>query len=449
MPQKAERCQPHHLLTKSGMADQDEGKLGLWMTLCLAIGGMIGAGIFMLPVALAPFGSNAIVGWLVSSVGALLIAFALARMAGSGKDGGIQSYIEESFGPTIAYLVTWSFWCSVWAANAAVAIAAASAVSSVMPLLANPLVVAMIALGFVTLLTLVNALGARSAGGMAILTVAIKVLPLIAVVVILVMHWSTGQHLQPLAPAPLSVGNIGSTVALTFFAITGFETVLAPVNKVRNPSRTLPIAVMAGTAFVAFIYFFSSTAVLLLLPAPVVASSAAPFADVVGASWGKGAADLAALGMAVSAFGCLNGGILIAGEMAYSMALRGDLPRLFSRTRGLGTPVAGQALSSAIVAVLVGLNTSRTTAGLFTFMILLSTSSVLFLYFFGLLAGMKGRPSVAARGAFILGFIFLGYAFYGSGLEADAWSVVLLGIGVIVRSLMHWLNARSVKAIAR
>ena len=55
--------------------------LGPWMTMALVVGGIIGSGIFLLPVALAPLGPNAIIGWLVSGIGALCIAFALARLA--------------------------------------------------------------------------------------------------------------------------------------------------------------------------------------------------------------------------------------------------------------------------------------------------------------------------------------------------------------------------------
>ena len=192
------------------MARTSDGKLGLWMTLGIVIGGMIGAGIFMLPVALAPFGENAIAGWLVSSAGVLCIAFALARLTRSGG-GGIQAYIEHAFGPTIAYLVAWSFWCSMWAANAAVAISAASALSSVFPVLSDPMLVALIAIGFILFLTAVNALGARSAGGMAVLTVVIKVLPLFAVVLILVLRGANGGRIEPLAPAPLTISNIATT----------------------------------------------------------------------------------------------------------------------------------------------------------------------------------------------------------------------------------------------
>jgi APA family basic amino acid/polyamine antiporter len=91
----------------------DSQQLGIWMTGAIVVGSMIGSGIFLLPVALAPLGINAIVGWVISGLGALAIAYSLARLAHGGS--GIQAYVEEAFGPTIGYLVTFSFWCSNWA----------------------------------------------------------------------------------------------------------------------------------------------------------------------------------------------------------------------------------------------------------------------------------------------------------------------------------------------
>src|SRR5215208_1846494 len=102
------------------VATRPEDQLGIWMTSAVVVGSMIGAGIFLLPVALAPLGVNAIVGWLISSGGALCIAFSLAQLTRAGG-AGIQAHIERAFGPTIAYLVAWSFWCSNWAGNAGLA----------------------------------------------------------------------------------------------------------------------------------------------------------------------------------------------------------------------------------------------------------------------------------------------------------------------------------------
>ena len=62
------------------------------MTGAIVVGTMIGSGIFMLPVSLAPLGANAIFGWIISSLGALAIAFALAALSRRGGDG-IQANI--------------------------------------------------------------------------------------------------------------------------------------------------------------------------------------------------------------------------------------------------------------------------------------------------------------------------------------------------------------------
>jgi len=119
------------------MADSEDGKMGIWMTSALVVGTIIGAAIFMLPVSLAPLGRNAVIGWLVSGFGMLCVAFALARLSQCGGDG-IQANIERQLGRTAAFLVAWAFWVSNWAAQAAVAIAGASALSWINPAYAGP-----------------------------------------------------------------------------------------------------------------------------------------------------------------------------------------------------------------------------------------------------------------------------------------------------------------------
>ena len=49
--------------------------IGFWMTASLVVGTIIGSGIFMLPVSLAPLGRNALIGWDISGVGILCIPY--------------------------------------------------------------------------------------------------------------------------------------------------------------------------------------------------------------------------------------------------------------------------------------------------------------------------------------------------------------------------------------
>lgn len=413
--------------------------IGIWMTSALVVGTIIGSGIFMLPVSLAPLGRNVLVGWLISGAGVLCIVFAMARLSRTGGDG-IQASIEHEFGPTAAFLVAWAFWVSNWVAQASVAVGAASALSFAG--FGGPDLIVPVAIGWVVLLTGINAIGVRAAGGFSIVTVAIKLLPLLAVIwLFLERGVSEGAAFEPLPATPITFANIAAATALTFFALTGFETATTPVGKVRDPGRTIPRALLGGTAFVVLLYLVAGTAIQLLLPADVVAASPAPFADALSSSWGRGIATFAALAIAVAAIGCLNGLILGTGELGYAMALRRDLPAFMARTRGANTPVVAQLAGSGLTILLLLANSSRATANLFTFIILLSTAAVVVVYAASALAAWKLSPSPVPRAAIAAGLLFLVFATYGIGLEAVLWCLVLLAAGLVIRTVMHRLNS--------
>jgi len=256
------------------MTERDDGKMGIWMTSALVVGVIIGAGIFMLPVSLAPLGQNALIAWPISGVGILCIAFALAQISRLGGDG-IQANIEREFGPTVAFLVAWSFWFSNWVAAASVAIGASAALSFIgAPFNATQSVVPL-AILCVVILTIVNAMGVRAAGRLSILTVAIKVVPLLAVIWLFAERGTGAARFEPLAPMPITFTNLAAATALTFYTLTGFENATAPVGKVRDAERTLPRAIFRGTIFVVLLYMVAGTAILLLLPAGTIVSSPA------------------------------------------------------------------------------------------------------------------------------------------------------------------------------
>lgn len=423
------------------LANSAKGKMGIWMTTALVVGTIIGAAVFMLPVSLAPLGRNSVAGWVISGIGALCIAFALAQFSRFGGEG-IQANIEREFGPTVAFLVAWAFWVSNWAAQASVAIAAASTLSFIDPQFGGSEAILLVAIGCVLLLTGINAAGVRASGSFSIVTVAIKVLPLLAIVWLFVERGIAGGHYAPFAPASVNVPNLASATALTFFALTGFENATAPVCKVHNPERTISRALLGGTAFAVLLFLAAGTAIQLLLPAHVVAASPAPFADAIASRWGRGAASIAALAITISAVGCLNCLILGTGELGYAMALRRDLPRFMSRTRGINTPIMSQLVASGLTILLLLANSSRATANLYTFIILLSTAAIIVVYFVGALAAWTSSSSVVARAIIVAALLFSVFAMYGTGLEADLWCLVLLASGLVIRTVVRRLDSR-------
>jgi basic amino acid/polyamine antiporter, APA family len=403
--------------------------LGPWLTAALVIGGVVGSGIFYLPVALAPLGASVPIGWLISAVGVMAMAYCASRIV-SPDGGGLQAYVEHELGPAAGFIVTWMTWNSSWIGVPAVALATAAALGRVVPALAGHLVAQ--SFFFIIVLTLVNLRGIKATGELNFVTVLIKVLPLIAVAAIAAMLGLTGSPLQAIDVPPPSFSNIASASALCLFALTGFEFSLSPVGKIREPERNLSRALVMGVAAVAVIYLLTTLSLSLVIPNLQIARSIAPFPDAIGSYWGEGAATFAAVAMAISAFGTLMVAMLACGEMLYSMALRRDMPRFFDRTNRFNAPYAAQLASVALGFVLLGLNAAKGTTQLFTFITLLAADAVLYLYSAAALAAVIKDKKPLTTTAAVVGLIFVLWAFYGSGLEAFLLSLALLVAGGIV-----------------
>ena len=409
--------------------DREARLLGPWMTLALVIGGVVGSGIFYLPVALAPLGASVPIGWLISGIGVIALAYCASRII-SAEGGGLQAYVEHELGPTAGFLITWMTWNASWIGNPAVALATAAALGRIFPGLADHLVA--VSLLFMLIVTLVNMRGIKAAGELNFVTVLIKILPLAAVVVIAAALGFGGGPLQKIdVPAP-SFANIATASALCLWALTGFEFSLAPVGKIRDPERNLARALVLGLATIAIGYLLSTLALSLIIPNATIAGSVAPFPDAIGRYGGEGAALLAALAMAVSAFGTLNVALLGSGEMLFSMGLRGDMPRYFVRTNRFNAPYAAQLASAGLGCVLLGLNAAKGTSQLFTFVALFAADAVLYLYSAAAIAAMIKDRKPLTTIACLIGLAFVLFAFYGSGLEAFLLSLGLVVLGGVI-----------------
>src|ERR1044072_3344992 len=159
---------------------QSHHKLGFGMCVALVVGNMIGSGLFLLPVSLAPLGWNSVYGWLLTIGCTLCLAYVFARLARDMAGGcGPFTYANEAFGPDAGFLIAWSYWISVWVTNATLAVAAVSNLSLIFPRLAStPGLPAIAAIVPIWLFTFVNCLGVRCAGGVQLVTTLLKSVPL-------------------------------------------------------------------------------------------------------------------------------------------------------------------------------------------------------------------------------------------------------------------------------
>ena len=420
--------------------------LGPWMTLSLVIGSIIGTGIFLLPVALAPLGASVPIGWLVSGIGVMAIAYCASRIV-SPEGGGLQSYIEEELGLTVGFLVTWMTWCATWIGTPAVGLAVATSFARIFPALGGHDL--LIAFSSMLVILALNLRGVRVVGEFTLVTVLIRMFPLLAVIIIAVLLVAQGQPVQAIDQPPATLGNVATAAALCLFALTGFEFALSPVGKIRDPKRNLVRGLLIGVALVAVIYLATTVSLSLIVPNSEIAKSSAPFANAIAAHWGEGAALAAAGAIAISAIGALIPATLAVGETLYSMALRGDVPRAFTHTNRYNAPylalITGVGLSSSLLL----LNASKGTAGLFTFITLLASDAVLYLYAAATIAAaIKDRRATTTIAA-LIGIAFVLFAFYGSGRTSFLLSFALVGTGVLVHLLKRARGSNPVAATDR
>jgi len=408
--------------------------LGFWMCLALVVGNMIGSGVFLLPASLAPYGWNALFGWLVTIAGALCLAFVFARLAAALPEaGGPYAYARAAFGPTAGFIVAWSYWVMLWSGNGAVAVAVVSGIGLLLPQIgAQPGLPALLAVILVWGVTAINIYGVATAGRVQVVTTALKLLPLFAVVVlaILILSDKGAAAVAPWRPDTIGLGAVATTAALTFWGFLGLESATVPADQVEDAANVIPRATLWGTALTGLVYVLVCSAVTLLMPADIAASSPAPIAEFIGLRWGNGAADLVALFAAISAFGTLNGFVLVQGEMPWAMARGGVFPAWLGKSSRRGTPARAHIVSSSLLTVIMLMNYSHGMTELFSKIALVSIAAGLVSYLLSALAAIKLLRSPGVTAAAIAAALFTLWTLYGTGTEAVAWGAVLLVAGL-------------------
>jgi APA family basic amino acid/polyamine antiporter len=155
---------------------------GFWTATALVIGGMIGAGIFVQPAQLAPYGWTGLIAWFVAIPAAMLLAYVLSRLTAAQPGAtGIVEIVGGALGPLPGVLVGWSYWVGIVSANAILALTAVRYLAIIVPALTTtPLGEALGATTLLWALTALNLGGARGAGRFQVATTLLKLLPLLA-----------------------------------------------------------------------------------------------------------------------------------------------------------------------------------------------------------------------------------------------------------------------------
>jgi len=419
-----------------------ERPFGVWTAAALVVGGMIGSGIFVMPAQLAPYGWTGLAAWGVAIPGAMLLAYVLSRLAAARPQAtGAIEITGEALGPIPGVLVGWSYWVGICAANAIIALTAVRYGSAFVPALtSSPLVTALAATTLLWSLTALNLGGAKGAGRFQVVTTLLKLLPLIAVVAIILGLLATEPGRFTAAPhAGFDANLLTTALTLTFFPLVGFEAASLAAERVRDPARNVLRATLFGTALTGLLYVIIGSGVVFALPQEIVATADAPIALFVGEFWGSGAGFAISAFAAIAAAGCLNGWVLMQGEVPMGMARAGLMPAILARTNGRDVPTISILLSSASASFLILSGAIPGLTGVLTFMLQVATAATVWLY---VGACASALALGIARPAAAVGLAFACWVLWGSGTEALLLSIALMATALPLYLMRNWGRTR-------
>ena len=146
---------------------------GLWTATAMVVGGMIGAGIFVLPGALAPLGWTSAAGWIVAAIGVLAIGRVIAELIVRRPDEpSILTHCGDALGLLAGRMIAWTYWVAIFCTLPVLAMAAMAYLLHLVPNVAHgPWERALGGTVILALLAIVNLRGVRAAGNVQIVTV--------------------------------------------------------------------------------------------------------------------------------------------------------------------------------------------------------------------------------------------------------------------------------------
>jgi APA family basic amino acid/polyamine antiporter len=332
-------------------------QIGLAGATALGLGAILGTGVYVTLAETAHVhGVNVLVGIVIAAVVAICNGLSSAQLAANYPvSGGTYEYAYRLLHPTMAFLAGWLFLCAKSASAAAAALGAATYLHILVPdsqLVSHK----WLALAILALIGGIAIAGIRLANWFNAILVVLSITALSLFVFranTLTTLWPSSQ----LDYAALSGWGSLHAAAIMFVAFTGYGRIATLGEEVKQPSRTIPRAVIVTLMLTATIYWFVAVAVLNLLQYKISRSNDAQPIQLVSlvegafASWEIGLLTVGAL----SAFLAVETNLILGlSRVVLAMGRRGDLPLFLSHVHArTSSPRNALWLVVAIVAAII------------------------------------------------------------------------------------------------
>ena len=337
--------------------------------LFIGVNGVVGGGIFLLPGQVAQQAGGAAV-WAYLAAGLLVVLIGLSYAEISAmydRTGGPLVYVREAMGKTAGFSVGWMVWVTYlvgWAVLSNGLVGYLGSLWSPAETYKIPIII-----GLVGLLCALNTLGVRLGSRVIQFFTVAKLIPLTLLVVAgLTFAGASGNAFLEQVPGG---GDFFAAVLIVIFAYGGFEGATIPAGEMRNPRRTISVAVLGTLVGVTVFYMLIQYSALRI--EPDLAGSDTPLAAAGGAMF-TGGLVLMTIGAIISIFGTKSGVALTAPRNLYGLSNEAMLPALFSRVSPrFRTPTVAIWTTGAIVVILA-------ITGTFTQLLLLNVAARLYQY---------------------------------------------------------------------
>lgn len=338
-------------------------RLGLGALVALVVGSMIGGGVFSLPQNMASGAAPAavLIGWLITGVGMLALAFVYQGLSTRKPDldSGPYAYARAGFGDFIGFNSAWGYWLSAWLGNVSYAVLIFGTLSYFFPAFGdgNTWEAILGASGFLWLVHALILFGVREAAIVNIVTTIAKLVPILLFIVVVLVAFNAptfsfdfwGAGTPDLGSITTQVKSTMLVTLWVFIGIEGASVVSARAAKRSDIGRATILGFITALGVYVFVSLLSfgvmSQAELAQLP------DAASMADVLERVAGPWGAVLIRLGLLVSVAGAFLSWTLFAAEIPSVAAGEGMMPKLFGKANAKGSPAGSLWITNALVQI--------------------------------------------------------------------------------------------------
>lgn len=328
-------------------------QLGLWPSVSIVVGTVIGSSIFMKPASMAAaLGAPLLLllVWIVAGVISLFGAMINAELGAMMPDtGGQYIYLRAAYGKFFAYLFGWAGFVVInTAAIAGIAFVFAQyaeyfvmlprfskdmehAISITIPLvgrfyLLENIGVKGLAILLILILTLLNVRSVRASGSLQVALSVLKVAAL-AFLAIAILVSGKGMWGNLSVPSrsyrysfwPTLSGFIAATTG-ALAAYDGWSNLGYVGGEIKNPQRNLPLGLILGLSICIVLYVLTTEAYLYVLPVDIMKGSSIVAADALSKVLGLAGGAFVALLVMTSTAGGTNGNIMPSARVTYAMS---------------------------------------------------------------------------------------------------------------------------------